>query len=130
MKKLFITALALVALASCKKEEISQPVQNVKYEVDCKSCLVYVDDNYRPNQHFVVSGNFKYQFDNEVLDSVKLKVYVSVFHPEQRIKASITTNDGRKASFDKMLGISKDFTVNNPHEETIILQLKGNKQKH
>lgn len=100
-RRLILIPFALLVLTSCSDKDEVNPIQTVTYQVECESCLVYVDDNYRKGdirQHFVVSGEWEYSFENLKLDTARMEIYVSVFSPPQEIKASIFTNNGKKSS--------------------------------
>jgi len=135
MKKLItISAIAFLGLASCKKENVEPELvlpQKVTYMVKCTGCLVYVDDTLwnqssigDQSQHFVVNGNFKYSFDNTKLDSVRMKIYVGTFLPQQDIESSITTTDNRKVEFVGRLGSGVYPEKNLPYEKNMVLKLK------
>ena len=92
MKKVLISAFALVALASCKKEGVSpDAVKPLTYDVLCQHCLVYVKDVY-VTKNFVVDGSWHYSIANpDTLSVARLQVYTGAINlPKQAVKAFIT----------------------------------------
>lgn len=57
MKKLFICALILSALASCKKQEIEPETTALTIDLRCSSCSVSYTDAKGENVHDVVKGS-------------------------------------------------------------------------
>lgn len=124
MKKILLSAFAILGFASCKKDQdITPKDQIVNYHVECDYCLVYVEDNTwnylnelerSKNQHFNISGKWDYQFVNTKLDSLTIKFYVAPYF-KQSIKAIVTTNDNRKLVINEYLGgdfnYEKSFTL-------------------
>jgi|SRR3954466_6714558 len=101
VNKLLLLTLLIAGLTSCSKEQQPEPTNTVTYHVECDYCSVYVEDNVwnhtnhiegRPDavsQHFNVNGVWNYSFDNKVLDTASLTVYVSPLTGAQIVKASI-----------------------------------------
>ena len=125
MKKLIITLSASALLfASCQKEAVAPKKQTVKYNVSCAHCSVYVTDNYENNgqsKHFLVDGQFDYSFDNDTLSQASLQIYVGSFAPSMPVRATITTNEGKKVVLDRNMGFSPSNTL---IDTTIVLNLK------
>lgn len=134
-KIIAIAALTLVALVSCNKEkEVIKPEQRITYNVECDYCLVYIEDNVwnrtnalerSKNQHFAVNGKWKYEFTNTKLDSVEMMISVSVMGGKQKLKASISTNDGKITSINELMGYNNDPTKEDyGFDRSLKLQLK------
>lgn len=133
MKKLILTlSAAAVLFSACQKETVN-PVakkQTVTYSVVCPHCSVYITDMHHnkgnedvpsQTQHFLVDGTFDYSFENDTLSEARLEIYVGSFTPKIPVKATITTNDGRKAILSRDMG----FGSNNDLIDTAIyLKLK------
>jgi hypothetical protein len=114
MKKItLLSAILIIGLISCKKEDPKTNKQFVNYEVECIDCVVYLEDskwNYTnemersKNQHFNVQGKFHYGFENTNLDSIRVKLYVGTFSPYQEVKLNVYTNDGIRYEIVDRLG--------------------------
>lgn len=135
MKKLITITLAALLLASCtKQKDIVEDVQKVTYEIECKYCLVYVEDNVwnrtienerGKNQYFNVAGKWTYEFINTKLDSVKARIYIGTLGTGQNVKVTIKESKyGKQASFDGWLGYDKDPFKEGVFEKDIHLRLK------
>ncbi|PPK98997.1 hypothetical protein [Parapedobacter indicus] len=99
MKKLLF--IAAITIAACSKEQLPE-TQSVTYQLNCKDCVIYLEDDKWNHyneldrskfQYFNVKGSFTYTFDNVgQLDTVNAKVFVSVFNAAQRIDLTISEN--------------------------------------
>lgn len=134
---LFTFMSILLIFSSCtKKEKDIEPViteQVVTINVDCRFCYIEVQDNNfnyleekqdRQFQSFVAGGKFNYEFTNEKLSEITVRITVSVFHDAQRIKASIKTNDNKIIEINRMFGSSLEFEDEYPYERELVLKLK------
>lgn len=88
MKNLYIL-LAVLMMASCKKDESTLQPQLITYEVDCDVCWIYVEDanvNHTNSylqkyKSFWSNGKFTYTFENTTnVDWITAHVFLSTFY--------------------------------------------------
>lgn len=110
----------LVGLTSCSKQanDLPQPKQpiTVEYSVDCPACAVYFEDNVfnrnngtdtRNEQYQVIHGSWTTTFKADTaFKTASLRIYVSVFAPDQSVHVRITTSDNK--AIDKTLTLGAD----------------------
>lgn len=113
-------SLLIAGLTSCSKQandlpEPKQPI-TVKYSVDCPACAVYFEDNVfnrnngtdtRNEQYQVIHGSWTTTFKADTaFKTASLRIYVSVFAPDQSVHVRITTSDNK--AIDKTFDLSPD----------------------
>lgn len=122
MKNLIILMIALVALASCKKEESALQPQLVTYEIDCDVCWVYVEDanvNHTNTdlfhyKSFWSNGKFTYTFENTTnVDWITAHVFLSTFYTG---KQTITVRI-RESRYGRSTIVKHDIDFTNGHYE-------------
>ena len=105
MNKLLLSAIALIGIASCKKQEgVTDKQLQLKYQVDCSRCLVNVTTEYDRDQQFVVSGEWVYESQVKDLDSAKIRIQtpsaVGIMDVHYSISVNKITLKEGKGKFD------------------------------
>lgn len=101
---LALLALLIFGLTSCSdREEVEPAIQTVTYQVECDWCVVYFEDNRyqgEDKQGVAVDGIWNFTFEKRAIDTARMEIYVSVFSLPQHVRASITTSDRLRTSFN------------------------------
>jgi len=100
---LLILLIALISF-SCVQEEDVFRADLVKYEVQCGYCIVYFVDDTQREKHFVVNGNWQYEFATTRMDSVYLRMGKSALIDALPLYASIKQGGKVIAEYDGELG--------------------------
>lgn len=131
---MLILGVGMLSTIGCSKDEIIRPEQQrVTYIINCKDCLITMEDDKwnskneldrSKSQSFNVKGDFKYSFVNESgLNSVTASIYVSALDGySQRVILTIKDNLGRINTTEQTLGFS--MSEDYDYEFTSTLKLK------
>lgn len=114
---ILLLSLLIAGLTSCQKEATVKPKLTVTYQVMCKACLIYFEDNQwnRTNhtpgrsdnvsQHINVYGQWTNTFEVSSIDTASLRLYTGSFAPDQTVHAIIRTNDGKVSDKTLTMGV-------------------------